>query len=65
MPKAQADELLTVKECVPLLPLSQRTIYRLVASGRIRSLRLGPRGIRIPASEVDRLLTIPNDATAA
>lgn len=39
-----------------MLGVSRRTIHRRIADGSIAHVRLGPRIVRIPASEVARLL---------
>lgn len=47
--------LLTIPEAAERLAVSRDTIYRLIASGDLRSVHLG-RAHRIPADEVDRLI---------
>jgi len=47
---------LRVRELAASLGLSRSTVYRLVASGQLRAVRLGRRTIVVPADELDRLL---------
>lgn len=51
-----ARELLYVREVAASLRLSRQTIYRMVDKGLIESIRVTPHVLRIPASEVDRIL---------
>jgi excisionase family DNA binding protein len=53
------EELLTVEEVAERLKLSQETIRIWLRTGRLRGIRLGTRrsGWRVPASEMERLLT--------
>lgn len=51
------SELLTIPETAARLRLGQRTIERWLATGEIRSVRLGRRRL-IPQEEVDRLLRL-------
>lgn len=57
------DDWLTTDEARQLLRVSPSTIARYVRTGEIRAVRLpgGQRGAyRIPRSEIDRLLTLPD-----
>lgn len=49
-------ELLTVDEAAAALTLKPKTIRVWIASRRISYVRLGERAIRIPVSEINRLL---------
>ncbi|MDR7415284.1 MAG: helix-turn-helix domain-containing protein [Armatimonadota bacterium] len=49
-------ELLTVEQLASALRISKATAYRLIARGLVRGVRLSPRCLRIPASEVLRLI---------
>lgn len=49
--------LFTVKETCAALCISRTTLYGLVRNGSIETVRIGERGIRIPAAEVDRFVT--------
>jgi len=55
-------ELLTVDQAAAELTLKPKTIRLWIASRRIGHVRIGERAIRIPISEIDRLIeegTIP------
>jgi excisionase family DNA binding protein len=43
------------KEFRDLLGIGRSTLYRLLESGDVRSIRLGPRLLKIPAGELERL----------
>ncbi len=45
-----------VIEVAQLLALSRHSLYRAVLFGRVRAVRMGPRSLRIPAEEVERLM---------
>lgn len=45
----------TVRDAAEALRVSDRTIRNWVAAGILKADRVGPRLIRIPASELDRL----------
>jgi excisionase family DNA binding protein len=63
---ALASRLLTVKELAGVLSLRPDTVYRMVADGRIRALRIAGHAVRITPEEVARLTSTPEfDATAA
>lgn len=51
---ARAPLFLTVDQVAEALQVSVRTVWRLLASGRLRALRDG-RVVRVPAGELDRL----------
>lgn len=55
-------EFLTVAQLCDALQLSDRTARELIASGEIRSIRLGRSGrvIRIPKAEISRLTAAAN-----
>ena len=58
LPREGADSgerLLTVEKAAELLALGKSTLWAHVASGGIRSIRLG-RGLRIPSSELARVM---------
>lgn len=50
-----AIKLLKVPEAAEILALSQKTLWQWVGERRIGVVRLG-RAVRIPMSEIDRLL---------
>lgn len=46
---------MTVAEVAAELRCSQSAVYAMVAAGRLRSYRIGKRGVRIPAEAVEEL----------
>lgn len=60
-PAATAVELLTVAEVAAMLRVSKMTIYRLVDSGALQSMRVG-RSVRLPRSSVDSYLRSAREA---
>ena len=56
MEEAQ-DRMLLVDEAADKLGLSAMTIYKWIGQRRIGFVRLGVRTVRIPLSEVNRLLS--------
>ena len=52
--------VMTPHEAATALRVSRPTIYRLVAAGELRHVKLGA-AIRIPSSEVERLLAFAGD----
>jgi excisionase family DNA binding protein len=60
----EPQPLLTVAEFAAALRLDPSTVYRAAAAGEIRAVRLSEKlgaSIRIPASELDRLLGGPEE----
>ena len=54
--------LLTVEEAADALAISSKTVYKWIAARRLYSVRIGDKVMRIPASEVARIIeegTIP------
>jgi excisionase family DNA binding protein len=51
-------ELFTVDETAKALHLSPWTIRQWIASRRLGSVRLGNRAIRVPGSEITRLIKV-------
>ena len=49
-------EYLTRREACNLLRLSEQTLDRLLASGRLRRVRVSERRVLIPREDVERLL---------
>jgi excisionase family DNA binding protein len=47
---------LRVREVAATLGVSRATLYRLLADGQVRGVRLGRKTLIIPADEIDRLL---------
>jgi excisionase family DNA binding protein len=50
------DHLLTVREVAERLALKEATIRAWLLARRIASVRVGRRAVRIPCSEVDRVV---------
>ena len=50
------ESLFTVRETAKLLTLKEATIYRWLFDKKIRPVKIGTRTIRIPQSEIDRIL---------
>lgn len=48
--------LLTLTEVARVLRVSKRTVYALVRSGRLPSIRVGVRGVRVLESDLERYL---------
>jgi excisionase family DNA binding protein len=62
MGQTNTDKLLRVSEVAELLAIKESTIRAWLLARRISCVRVGRRAVRIPASEVDRILvqgTIP------
>lgn len=49
----------TVAEAAELLNVQRVTVYRWIENGTCKSLRIGPKLLRIPASEIERLQSTP------
>lgn len=47
--------MMTVMECAAEHGVCRLTVYCWVRDSRIRSVRLGPRTVRIPREEIDRV----------
>jgi excisionase family DNA binding protein len=52
----KTPRLLRRKEACDLLGISLSRYKLLIASGRMREIRIGLRGKRLPASEIDRFV---------
>jgi len=50
----KAKEFLTIEELTKLLPISRRTVYRLIAKGELKAAKLGRRTI-IRRLDIDKL----------
>jgi excisionase family DNA binding protein len=48
--------LVTQKEACERLSVGMTTLSELTRSGAIRTVKIGPRGIRVPESEIDRFV---------
>jgi len=53
---AGGPSLLTVNEACRLVAVGRTTLYRLISNGKIRTVRIGPRGVRVPASELEHFV---------
>lgn len=49
-------KLLTIKEVCSRLSISRSKLYELIRSDRMRTVRIGKRGIRIAESEIERFI---------
>ena len=54
------DELLTYKQAAERLNCSERTLRRMAAAGKIKSLVLGSHTIRFRLSDLERLIATFN-----
>ena len=57
-------ELLTAREAATRLSLKEATIYRWIFDKKLGTVRIGTRSIRIPVSEIDRIITEGTTAAA-
>ncbi len=55
------DDVYTVAELAKRLKVDRKQIYRLIQSGQLSAIRLGPRLYRIPLAAVTALLRVPAD----
>jgi len=56
MPSQRPQRLFTLADAANELGLSQRTIRRYIAAGRIAAYRVGPRVVRVDLDEIDKLV---------
>jgi excisionase family DNA binding protein len=56
MPGYESDKLLTGAQVAEMLGLKPVTIRQWIAKRKLGSVRVGDRAIRIPASEVEKLI---------
>lgn len=52
----EKTELMTLKEVMEYLQISERTVYRMIEAGELTRYRVGKRNIRFKREEVERLL---------
>ena len=52
------NALYTVREAAKLLTLKESTIYRWIFDKKISPKKIGSRVVRIPQSEIDRILGV-------
>ena len=55
-PQPAAVQLLKVKEAAERLRVSPRTLWAMVAAGRLAVVRLGRRSVRVDARDLERLV---------
>ena len=49
-------KMLTVKQACEAGAFSRTTLYQLIRAGRIRTVKVGLRGIRVPVAELERFI---------
>ncbi|HJT78835.1 MAG TPA: helix-turn-helix domain-containing protein, partial [Gemmataceae bacterium] len=54
-PPGHAKALLTVKEAASYLAIGTRSVWKLLAAGKLQPVRLAGRTVRIPRRELERL----------
>jgi excisionase family DNA binding protein len=57
--------VVTVSEAAGLLAVSPRTIYRWIASGRLQTVRLSDRVVRITYADLERFIESCRDTARA
>ena len=62
-PRARSTDFLTVAEVAEMLRVSNMTVYRLINSGQLPSVRVG-RSFRLTEADVDAYLAKSYTATA-
>jgi excisionase family DNA binding protein len=55
----QHEQTYTVSQAAERLNVKPVTVYRWIENGTCKSLRIGPKLLRIPESEIERLLSSP------
>jgi excisionase family DNA binding protein len=50
------EEIMLVPEVAALMRVTDKTVYRLIETGKLRAYRLGDRVIRIKRADVEALL---------
>ncbi|MGI8657235.1 MAG: helix-turn-helix transcriptional regulator [Candidatus Limnocylindria bacterium] len=50
------SRLLKIPEAAAELSIGRSHLYELIAGGHVKAVRIGERGVRIPASELDRFV---------
>jgi excisionase family DNA binding protein len=51
----RGTQLLKIADAAKVLAISRGQLYRLVASGALRVVKLGPQASRVPLEDVERL----------
>lgn len=54
--KTQPTKLLCVEQVAEVLHVSRRTVFSMIAAGRLRAVKLGERTTRIPVEDVESLI---------
>jgi excisionase family DNA binding protein len=54
-PAISAPALITIAAAAAILGIHENTVRRRIASGEISAVRVGPKLIRIPVAEVERV----------
>jgi len=57
-------ELLTVAQVAARLSISQRTVWSMIADGRLPAIRLARRATRVDAADVERLIETARNRSA-
>ena len=50
------SRLLRIPDAAAELAIGRSQLYELIASGEIRAVKIGTRGVRVPATELDRFV---------
>jgi excisionase family DNA binding protein len=50
------SQLLKIPQAASELSISRSQLYELIGEGALRSVKIGSRGVRIPASEIQRYI---------
>ncbi|GMV88493.1 MAG: hypothetical protein AMXMBFR81_14240 [Chthonomonas sp.] len=48
--------MLTIKQACHVLAIGRSQLWCLIRAGRIRTVRIGKRGVRVPVLEIDRFV---------
>ena len=56
LPTRQMPSLLRVDRACQVLDISRARFYELVRSGELKTVRLGPRGVRVHADDLERFI---------
>lgn len=54
------EQLYTISEVAEILKMKERTIEEWTRNGTINAVRVGPKLVRIPREEVERIITPMN-----
>lgn len=50
------SRLLKIADAAAELSIGRSRLYELIAAGELRTVKIGERGVRIPAEEIDRFV---------